>query len=227
MNLPELTEQSLSLLRRILEQAHSRIPEADPRWAFIFRHGRNICELGDDILFLERQNRSRSSRILVRPMMESLFNLGAAVQNSAFPAEKYVAELEEYTERIKKWVAADQPGALQAEIDKAERRAHDTRRQYSIKAKNKWSVVDTAREAGLDYHYRRDYVLYSEHIHSTNGALISSERQLDRELVLTSVIFIVLKASENIASATEAGIPRSQRKEMAKLWKAGIELIKS
>ena len=227
MNLPELTEQSLSLLRRILEQAHSRIPEEDPRWAFILRHGRNICELGDDVLFLERQNRSRASRILVRPMMESLFNLGAAVKNSTFPAEKYVVELEEYTERIKKWVATDQPGAVQAEIDEAECRARDTRRQYSIKTRNKWSVVDTAREAGLDYHYRRDYVLYSEHIHSTNGALISSERQLGHELVLTSVTFIVLKASEHIASAVEAGISRSQRKEMAKLWKAGIKLIKS
>ncbi len=30
MNLPELTEQSLFLLRRILEQAHSRIPHEDP-----------------------------------------------------------------------------------------------------------------------------------------------------------------------------------------------------
>ena len=158
------------------------------------------------MLLLERQNRSRASRILVRPMMESLFNLGAGVENSAFPAEKYVAELEEYTERIKKWVAADQPGTLHPEIDEAERRARDTRRKYSIKTNNKWSVVDTAREAGLDYHYRRDYVLYSEHIHSTNGALISSERQLDRELVLTSVIFIVLMASEHIASAAEAGI---------------------
>jgi hypothetical protein len=48
MNLPELIEQSLSLLRRILERAHSRIPEDDPRWAFIHRHGRNICELGVD-----------------------------------------------------------------------------------------------------------------------------------------------------------------------------------
>jgi hypothetical protein len=61
-----LTEQSLALLRRILAQARDRIPEEDPRWAFIFRHGRNICDLGDDVLALESRN--RSTRCSSRPL---------------------------------------------------------------------------------------------------------------------------------------------------------------
>ena len=223
MNLRELTSQSLALLRQILKRAYDHIPKEDPHWAFIFRHGRNICELGDDVLALEGHNRSKASRILVRPMLESLFNLAAAIRNRAFAAEKYVAELEDQTERLRKWIAEDEPGAFQAEIDEAERRAHDTRLEYSIKTKNKWSVFDTAREAGLDHNYGRAYAVYSQHIHSANSALIASELELHREVVLISVVFIVLKASEHIASAAEAGTSQAQTSEMARLWKAFIQ----
>ena len=218
--LPELTKQSLALLRQVLGQAYDQIPQEDPRWAFIFRHGRNICELGEDVLALEEQNRSRASRILARPMMESLFSLAAAIKNRDFAAEKYVAELEDQIERLKKWIAEDQPNTFQAGIDEAERRARDTRRQYSITTKNKWRVFDTAKEAGLAYHYGRSYVIYSGYIHSTNAALIASERELDRKTSLISVIFIVLSASEHIASAAEAGTLQAQRDELARLFKA-------
>jgi hypothetical protein len=227
MNLPELTRQSLALLRRILGQAPGPIAQEDPRWAFIFRHGRNICELGDDVLALEGRNRSRASRILVRPMMESLFNLAAAVRDRAFAAEKYVAELEDHIERIKKWIESDGSDQFQAEIDEAERRAHDTRRRYSVTTKNKWSVFDAAREAGLDHNYGRVYAVYSKHIHSANSALIASELELDRELVLKSVFFIFLKASEHLASAAEAGPSQTLTGEIAELCDTANKLIKS
>jgi hypothetical protein len=190
MTYPELTKQSLALLRRILGQARDRIPQEDPRWTFIFRHGRNICELGDDVLALEAQNRSRASRILVRPMLESLFNFAAAINNRDFAAEKYVAELEDQTERLKKWIAQDQPGTFEAEIDEAEHRARETRHEYSIQTQNKWSVFCTAKEAGLAFHYGRTYAVLSQHIHSANSGLITTELELNRELVLKSVIFI-------------------------------------
>jgi hypothetical protein len=47
--------------------------------------------------------------------------------------------------------------------------------------------------------------------------------ELDREVVLKSVIFIVLKASEHIASAAEAGTSQAQTGEMARLWEAFIQ----
>jgi hypothetical protein len=72
--------------------------------------GATFAKLGDDVLTLEGRNRSRASRILVRPMIKSLFNLAAAVRNRAFAAEKYVAELEDHFERIKKWIARDEAG---------------------------------------------------------------------------------------------------------------------
>jgi hypothetical protein len=153
------------------------------------------------------------------------FSLAAAIKNRAFAAEKYVAELEDDTKRLKKWIAEDEPGAFQA-VDDAERRARDTRDEYSIKTKKKWSAFDTAREAGLVCQYGRSFTLYSQHIHSKNGALIASELELDREVVLESVIFIVLEASERIASAPQAGTSQTNMGEIARLWDAGITLIK-
>jgi hypothetical protein len=65
----------------------------------IFTHA--TCELGDDVVALEAANRSRAARILVRPMLESLFSLVAAAKDPSFPARKIVAEQEDEIERIK------------------------------------------------------------------------------------------------------------------------------
>jgi hypothetical protein len=59
----ELAEHSLALITRILEEAYERASEGDLRAAFIYRHTRNICDLGEDILVLELENRSSAARI--------------------------------------------------------------------------------------------------------------------------------------------------------------------
>ena len=74
---------------------------------FIYLYAENICELGKDALALEKQNRSRASRILVRPMFESLFALVAAVRDSGFPARKLNAEWKDEIKRIKKWIGKE------------------------------------------------------------------------------------------------------------------------
>ena len=53
------------------------------------------------------------------------------------------------------------------------------------------------------------------------------ERQLDSEISLISTVFIVLTTVDQIAPALAAAISPAQVDEKAKLWKAGIELIKT
>jgi hypothetical protein len=42
-----LVEQSLALITQALEEAYERAPEGNLRAAFIYRHTRNISDLGE------------------------------------------------------------------------------------------------------------------------------------------------------------------------------------
>jgi hypothetical protein len=112
----QLIKESLALLTRVLDEAFGQGPESDLRRASICRHGRNVLDLGQDVLALELENRSSASRIIVRPMIESLYRLAAAVKRPTFAAEKLVAELEQEVERIQKWIAVAQSNDFESEM---------------------------------------------------------------------------------------------------------------
>jgi hypothetical protein len=163
MKLPELTNRSLRLLESILDQAHERLPSkldftSCPE--FIYLHAENICELGKDALALEKQNRSRASRILVRPMFESLFALVAAARNSGFPARKLNAEWKDEIKRIKKWIDKEHLDEFQAALEEAERKIRAVEQKYSNREEKEWNAYQTAEEAALTWHYRRHYFVF-------------------------------------------------------------------
>jgi hypothetical protein len=138
MKLPELTNQSLRLLESILDRAHERLPanlDFTSCPEFIYIHGENICELGKDALVLEKQNRSRASWILVRPMLESLFALAAADRNPGFPPRKLNAEWKDENKRIRKWIDEEHRDEFQPVLEEAERKIRDVEQKFSIKEK--------------------------------------------------------------------------------------------
>lgn len=231
MTLLEVTNRS-ALLRQILERERGRFAKEDLPFtssppAFIYLHARNICELGDDVLALEAAKRTRASRISVRPMLESLFSLVAAVKDPTFPARKVVAEQEDEIERFKVWTEEDQLLEFQGKLEEAKRQVRDLRREHAITQKKKWNARETAQEAGLDWHYRRDYFSCSGNIHSKAGSLMFYERQFDSELSLISVVSIFLTTVHQIGPTLESAMSLAQIEEKTRLWEAGIELIKS
>lgn len=175
------------MLGWILDQAHERLPEkldftSCPE--FIYLHARNICDLGKDVLTLEGLNRTRASRILVRPMLESLFSLVAAIKDPDFPAKKLDAEEKDETRRIKKWIEEDHLDEFQGKLEEGERKARDIRNKHSIPENNECGVYETAEAAALDWHYKRTYFVFSGNIHSKIGALLASEYPTNSEFVL-------------------------------------------
>jgi hypothetical protein len=96
-----------------------------------------------------------------------------------------------------------------------------------ITEKKKWNARETAEEATLDWQYKRDYFSCSGNINSKAACLMFYERRLDSEISLISTVFIVLTTVEQIAPALATTISLAQLDEKAKLWEAGIELIKT
>jgi hypothetical protein len=225
---PKLAEESLALLTRVLEEAYQRAPENDLRGAFIYRHARNISDLGDDVLALELEERSGASRIVVRPMIESLFRLVAAIKNPAFAAEKLVAELEDEVERIRNWIAVDRSNDFQSEIGETIslliEYAQRLRRQHSITTRNGWNVFAAASAAELDWHYARDCYLYSKYVHSTISGIISQEYQVGRGHILQTAIFVILSAVGHAVQGIETDTPQAHIDQATRLLGVAIQL---
>jgi uncharacterized protein DUF5677 len=214
MTLLQVTKQSVALLRRILEQERDRFAKEDflltsSPPAFIYLHARNICELGDDVVALEAGNRSRAARILMRPMLESLFSLLAAVKDPSFPARKIVAEQEDEIERIKIWSEEDHEHDFGDKFQEAKQQICDLRRKPSITEKKKWNARETAGKAALGWHYKGDYFSSSGNIYSKAACLMFYELQLDSEISLISTVFIVLTTVDQIA-VTKRGCRQHQ-----------------
>jgi len=228
MTPPELAEESLTLLTRVLDEAYRQAPENDLHGAFVYRHARNISDLGDDVLALELLERTSASRIVVRPMIESLFRIVVAVKRPEFAAEKLVAELEDEVERIQNWVAVDHSNDFQSEMGETTalltEYAERLRREHSVTTKNRWNVFQTAKAADLDWHYARDYFLYSKYVHSTISGIISQEYQVGRGHVLQTAIFVILSAVGHAVQGIGTDTPQAHIDEATRLLGVAISL---
>ena len=225
----ELAEQSLNLLTRILNEAYQHAPENDLRSAFIYRHTRNILDLGEDVLALELQDRSSSSRIIVRPMIESLFRVVASLKTPNFAAEKVVAEIEDEIERIQNWILIDRSHDFQHEmcdtLQLLRDYAQQLRRERSVSSRNRWNVFETAKAADLGWQYARDYFLYSKYVHSTISGIISQEYQIGRGHILQTAIFVVLLAAGHSVQILETSTPKAHIDEATQLLNFAGSLI--
>jgi hypothetical protein len=226
---PELVQQSLVLLDKILQEAKDRLPEQNFRLGFIYKHASNILDLGDDVLALELQGRSSASRIVVRSMVESLFKLVAAFKNHSFATEKVVAEIEDEIERIQKWVEAKRANECLEGMDETIKQLMDAAQQlrleHEVTTRRRWNVFDTAKVAELDWHYIRNYFMFSKYVHSTFSGIISQEHQIGRGYVLETMIFIVLAAAGHIPQVIETVTPQAHIDETARLMSITIDLI--
>jgi hypothetical protein len=225
----ELAEQSLALIIKILEEAYERAPKGDLRAAFIYRHTRNISDLGEDVLALEVENRSSAARIVVRSMLESLFRLVAAVKETDYAPEKLIAELEDEVQRIRNWIAVDRYINFGEEMRETIQELADytdkLRRDYKVASRNRWSVFDTAKVAELDWQYARDYFLYSRYVHATISGIISQEYQIGREHILQTTIFTILEAVGHAVQVIETATPQAHIDEATRLMGIGIDLL--
>src|SRR5207247_4641332 len=105
MELDEIAEQSFGLLSQVLDESIALKNGEDMRRAFVYRHARNIYQLGRDVIFLLESSRLDSCPVIVRAMLESLFKLVAAVKQPDAAVQILISEVEDDLARITKWLA--------------------------------------------------------------------------------------------------------------------------
>ncbi len=231
MNLDQLVTESFDLLAKVLEEAYlqSQATPGDLREAFVYRHARNICQLGQDVLCLEPRGQSDSSPIIVRAMLESLFKMVAATKMADASVGIVLTEVEEEIAHINQWirVVGDEAVDLKDTVQELSSFAQKLRVQYCVQSAKKWNVFECAKVAELDGVYRQCYFLFSKHTHATASGIIAQEYQVARGIVLQAVVFVVLSAVGDLVQVVKTRTPQQHVDEATKLLAVATNLFKA
>jgi hypothetical protein len=174
-------EQAIQMLATTIgmsEEFCEESDEKDIRKAFVIRHARNIYQLADDLVALEKCDRIGSIYLFSRPALESLFKLAAAVSNPTFAVEKVVGEMVEEKEKLKAWCEQENQSwrsVLDEVIRLSDEYSADLKRRYKVQGGKTWKIWQVANEGKLKSDYVKHYFLGCKHVHSMYGALIERE----------------------------------------------------
>lgn len=229
MNIETLSQECLQKLQLALEDAFATNKNSDERTAFVYRHAITIKRLGEDVIHLEADGRHYSSAIIVRSMLECLFNLVAAVENVNFAAEKLVWEVENEVKNLLKWIEVehdDEPNFAET-INELESLSSALRQKQSISSPLNWNVFECAKAAGLVGNYRREYFMYSRVVHATASGIIGREQEIGRGHILKTVLFALIYATGTVVQVIPTKNPQSHIDAAAKLTGKLITLIDS
>jgi hypothetical protein len=202
----KVIDQSYNLLATVMEEAYAGAQEDNLREAFVYRHGLTILRLGEDAIHLEAERKCHSSPIVVRSMLESLFNLVAGVKHANFAAEKVCWEIEEEVKRITKWL---KPGAsLNETIADLQNLGRTLKKTHGISNVRCWNTLNCAAAAELDQQYRTEYFLFSKKVHATQSGMISAEAEVGRGQVLQAICFVLICAAVHIVQLIRTNKPQ-------------------
>jgi hypothetical protein len=200
MDAEELAKNCFQRLQLVLEDAfaaNEKSDERDERIAFVYRHAVTIQRLAEDVMRLEADGHHYSSAIIVRSILECLFNLVAAVKEPRFAVEKLVWEVEDEMKKIRKWISTTGEDGVGFEetITNLETTSSFLRQKHNISGTLNWNAFECAKKADLVDEYRREYFIYSKAVHATASGIISREQKVGRGHIRQTVLMALLHAS--------------------------------
>ena len=227
MRIEDLAEQSYGLLSGVLcnvqrSTADGNATAACFRRSFILIQAAYIQQLADDALWLEDQKRTRSSPLIIRGMLESLFILGAAIHKVPFAQEKVVFDFEQAAH----YARNDAKNASSAELGKYllasagadEKIAANLRKRHKIENKFRWMPSDCALEAGLFRQYAIFYALYSRSTHAELFSTIDSANESTSLHVFRTVALVCLEAVKYVIGIIEVDDKENLEKRRVRLF---------
>jgi hypothetical protein len=176
----DFTDLAFELLNLVLEEGHALSPStADLKGsqaAFAYRHGSNVFHLGNDMTFLLAQGRHVGAKMLVRSMIESMFNVSASFKLPLFHIEAMIGELEETLKWLKNTFPNPQSSVVDA-IDDSQAQLDDLRTNFGAGISSKrWKQVKEIAIAGnMERFYNKDYAYFCDYTHGGITSLLRQE----------------------------------------------------
>jgi hypothetical protein len=229
MNAENLAQECFRILQVALEDAFAENKKSDERIAFVYRHAVTIQRLAEDVIHLEATGHHYSSAIIVRSILECLFNLVAAVEHPNFAVEKLVWEMDKEVKNIHKWIktTGDDPNAFDETIKSLESLASSLRQRYNILTPLNWNAFECAKAADLADEYRREYFIYSKAVHATTSGIVSRENRVGHGHIIQTVLYALLHATGNMVQVVPTKNAQGYIDTAADLIGELTELIKA
>jgi hypothetical protein len=221
--LNEIIDNGFGLLDSVLSEAAEIGGEWDYRTSFVYRHARNINQLGQDVLFLMESGRLESCQVVVRAMLESLFKLITAVKQPEAALQIFISELEADAERMKLLGPTEcAPG-----VECFEKFAAQLRKEHNVTSQKEWSTFDCAEAAELIDKYRGEYFVFSGRAHASTGGIILEEGKIGAGCALQTLLFIIIYASGGLVQVVQTKTPQQHVDESARLLNELLELMRA
>ena len=171
---PKITPVALCLL--VSGKLHETVTRSIPkdvtladRPRFISEHAKNVAMLLTNIGTMSNQLHAYGTRQLVRPMMESMFNMIAAMRTPDFAQSKMLSECEHHVKVLtKQRNKPNQSQATTALMDKSIvdiNAASQTWRIANNVTSRKWNTFEICEEADCEYWYFQ-YQFLCDYTHS-------------------------------------------------------------
>jgi hypothetical protein len=224
MKLDQIAKQSFVLLGEVLDESIELKNEENVRIAFVYRHARNIYQLGQDVIFLFEAGRLDSCPVIVRAMLESLFKLVAAVKQPDAAVQILIREAEDDLKRITKWL---DPVACAPAIRDLSSFVQRLRSDYQITSTKKWNTLECAEAAELGDQYRSEYFHFSGHAHATAGGIILQEVSFGAGQVLQTTLAVVLCATGHAVQVVPTKTPQRHIDTSTRLLQNVVDSIKN
>jgi hypothetical protein len=201
------------------------IPADQLQKAFIYFHIKTIAGLMDDILFLERHSHTTVARCAVRPMMESLFNLGAAIRDESFVFNKVAWEND-------KWFSEEHQNEsdrkkLKALATKGKQDLSNFKRKHKVGEIQNWNKIHKiAKIAKLSKVYDHYYSLACNHVHSNLVGILSygsTSRGMTMRTATMIVSMAIQFAGSHIAPSNRKSYEKMSSDYIAELEKLSAD----
>jgi hypothetical protein len=193
MTVQGIVTLSHRLLGSIVEPLRGNLGSELTQQGFVLAHAELIWDLSWDLFQAGTEGAGRASRVLLRSMLESLFNLKAAAKNEAFHYAKVVDEAVKYKQALTG--AAKQSNQRQQAIVAINQFISRFRRKPGVRQIDVTSIAKIARLADMEDHYRGNYAFYCMFTHPSLLGLSLDDGCFQRGDICQEVVFILLEAS--------------------------------
>lgn len=200
----KLLKEVQQALADALDSLGSKTP-ASPEAAYLGSiTGQMVNRAADGFLVLREAMRTDASKLLVRPVIEALFNGAAVMAKRGILFRKAYSELEEDKKMFGKTAAVK--AKVDRQVNKVAKKLLGNDPKYPIK-RAKLTVADTATAAGMSPMYDGAYRAYCQFTHgavrAVEGHLDDSTDTHDTWIVVASVLMTL----EMLAKHTPAKVP--------------------
>ncbi len=223
----DLAEESWIFLDKVLGEVYERSTEdGEIRGPFIYRHARNVSDIGRDVLFLYQHERHTAARIAIRSMIESMLCVVAGTKIDSFPEEKVIAECENMIERITKLSTTNTDLNLSESVVEYTQLADSLRAKYSVTKNKKWNVYEIAEAAELKENYAGDYFIHCGYVHVTIAGIVSQEFGTAVGHSYRTAISTMIIAAAFLAQSLESADPQRNVDNAARLLGLLTEMMR-